>query len=235
MSSGTLPGPDLVPPATPVKLSRGWRFIREGENSLLVIPLAAMLLLPVVEIILRMVFKTGISGSSAIVQHLTLIVGMFGGAIAARDQRLLALSPVQTLLKGKLKIAAQIFSSGVAAAISLFLCLASYEYVTDLRPLGKILVYGIPVWVVQLVLPIGFGLIGLRLVWHASPKWSGRLLTLALTAGLAAMAKWSPITPEQFMIPALVALGIATLLGAPVFTALGGAALILFWGNDLPI
>ena len=37
------------------------------------------------------------------------------------------------------------------------------------------------------------------------------------------------------MIPALVALGLATLLGAPVFTALGGAALILFWGHDLPI
>ncbi|MDB6125390.1 MAG: hypothetical protein JWQ71_4383 [Pedosphaera sp.] len=235
MSSGTLPGPDLVAPVAPVKLSRGWRLIREGENSLLVIPLAAMLLLPVTEIILRLVFKTGISGSSAIVQHLTLIVGMFGGAIAARDQRLLALSPIQTLLKGKLKTAAQIFSSGVAAAISLFLCLASYEYVAALRPLGKILVYGIPVWVVQLVLPIGFGLIGLRLIWHASPKWSGRLLTLALAAGLAAMAKWSPITPEQFMIPALVMLGLATLLGAPVFTALGGAALILFWGHDLPI
>jgi tripartite ATP-independent transporter DctM subunit len=37
------------------------------------------------------------------------------------------------------------------------------------------------------------------------------------------------------MIPALVALAVATLLGAPVFTALGGAALILFWGHDLPI
>lgn len=37
------------------------------------------------------------------------------------------------------------------------------------------------------------------------------------------------------MVPALVALGLATLLGAPVFTALGGAALILFWGHELPI
>ena len=37
------------------------------------------------------------------------------------------------------------------------------------------------------------------------------------------------------MVPALVGLGVATLLGAPVFTALGGAALILFWGNNLPV
>ena len=31
-----------------------------------------------------------------------------------------------------------------------------------MKPLGKILVYGIPVWVVQLVLPLGFGLITYR-------------------------------------------------------------------------
>src|SRR5881227_78457 len=37
------------------------------------------------------------------------------------------------------------------------------------------------------------------------------------------------------MIPALAILAVATLLGAPVFTALGGAALILFWGRDLPV
>ena len=37
------------------------------------------------------------------------------------------------------------------------------------------------------------------------------------------------------MVPALVIVGIATLLGAPVFTALGGAALILFWGHDIPV
>src|SRR6266853_1203329 len=96
----------------------GRRLFRASENLLLVVPLGAMLLLPVLEILLRTLFKTGISGSGAIVQHLTLIVGMLGGAIAARDGRLLALSPVQTLLKGKARIGAQIFSGGFAAAIS---------------------------------------------------------------------------------------------------------------------
>ena len=40
----------------------GRRLIRTSENILLVIPLVAMLLLPVVEILLRTLFKTGISG-----------------------------------------------------------------------------------------------------------------------------------------------------------------------------
>ena len=235
VSSGPALTPDLVGSAESTTRSRGQRLFCQSENLLLVIPLAAMLLLPVVEIILRMVFKTGVSGSSAVVQHLTLIVGMLGGAIAARDRRLLALSPVQTLLKGRARTAAQIFSSGFAAAITFFLFLSSLHYVLEMRPLGKTLVYGIPVWVIQLILPIGFGLILLRLLWHASEKYGGRALALALAAAAVGVAIWAPVSPERLMIPALVALGLATLLGAPVFTALGGAALILFWGHDLPI
>ena len=106
MSGGTVPSFDTHRPLEPAIPSRGRRLFRASENLLLVIPLGAMLLLPVLEILLRTIFKTGISGSSAIVQHLTLIVGMLGGAIAARDRRLLALSPVQTLLKGRAKAAA---------------------------------------------------------------------------------------------------------------------------------
>src|ERR1039458_1656946 len=235
LSSTALIDSDLASTRDPKTLSRARRLFCQCENLLLVIPLAAMLLLPVVEILLRTVFKTGISGSSAIVQHLTLIVGMLGGAIAARDRRLLALSPMQTLLKGRPRMVEQIFSSGFAAAITFFLFLASLQYVLEMKPLGKTLVYGIPVWVIQLVLPIGFGLILLRLLWHASEKYGGRALALALAAAAVGMVIWAPVSPERLMIPALVALGLATLLGAPVFTALGGAALILFWGHDLPI
>ena len=227
MSEGLTPDPDS--PAPP----QGWPC--RAENLLLVVPLLAMMLLPVVEILLRRFFNTGISGSSTIVQHLTLIVGMLGGAVAARDERLLALSPAQTLLKGRAKTAARIFSGGFAAAICAFLCLASVEYVWDVRPLGKVLVYGIRVWVVQMILPAGFGVIACRLLWHASTRWGGRLLALAVALVVAACAYWAPGSPERWLLPGLIALAIATFLGAPVFTALGGAALILFWGNGDPI
>lgn len=212
-----------------------WRVAARAEDLLLVVPLAAMMLLPVLEIVLRSVFNTGISGSSTIVQHLTLLVGMFGGAIAARQSRLLALSPVQTLLKGRPKEAALIFSSGFGAAISAYLAWASLNYLLALKPLGKVLVYGIPVWVVQLVMPFGFAAVAVRLWWHASRSWKGKLLSFLVSAVIAGFAAWSPGDVSRWTTPALVMLAIATLLGAPVFTALGGAALILFWGNELPI
>jgi len=234
MSGDAVASHELARPTDPA-LPRWRQRLRQGENSLIVAALAAMMALPVVEIILRHLFKTGISGSSAIVQHLTLIVGMLGGALAARDGRLLALSPAQTLLKGRWKSAAQVFSSGAAAAVTFFLCVASAKYVMAVKPLGKVLVYGIPVWIIQLILPLGFGMIALRLVWRASEQWRGRLIALVLAGIAAALATWAPAEPARLMVPALVALAAATLLGAPVFTALGGAALLLFWGHDLPV
>jgi tripartite ATP-independent transporter DctM subunit len=216
-------------------LPRAVALLFRAEDYLLVIPLAAMMLLPVAEIILRSVFKTGVEGSSTIVQHLTLIVGMLGGAIAAREGRLLALSPIQDLLKGRSKIAARVFSTAMAAAITLFLCVASVQYVESMKPLGRTLVYGIPLWVIQLILPLGFGLITLRLLWRSSNLWSARLATVLLAALLVGLALWAPGGSGRWLVPALLALVVATLLGAPVFTALGGAALILFWGHDEPI
>lgn len=202
---------------------------------LLVIALLAMMALPVAEMIMRATLQTGIAGSSVIVQHLTLAVGMLGGALAAREGRLLALSPIQSLLKGRAKSAAQIFSSGMSAAITGALAVASIRYVQAMRPLGKILVYDIPVWVIQLFLPVGFALIALRLVWRAAETGQGRMIALVLTGCVAGIAWWAPLPPAQLMLPALLLLGIATLVGAPVFTAVGGAALVLFWGHDLPV
>ena len=40
------------------------------------------------------------------------------------------------------------------------------------------------------------------------------------------------IEPDKLVLPALAALLLVTMLGAPVFTAIGGAALILFWGGQ---
>jgi hypothetical protein len=158
---------------------------------------------------------------------------MLGGALATATGGC-SRYPRADAAQGPRETAAHIFSSAFAARSASF-CVASVGYVLAMKPLGKILVYGIPVWIIQLVLPIGFGLVALRLVWRASEEWNGRWLALALAAAMGGVTAWSPFSPERLMIPALVALAIATLLGAPVFTSLGGAALILFWGHDLPV
>ena len=205
------------------------RGVRTGENLVLVFVLAAMVLLPCAEIVLRKLFNTGIPASAPIVQHLVLVLGMLGGAVAARDNRLLALSTLYAHFRGRSKEVALVFSSGFAAAMSFLLCKASMDFVLASRRLGKTLAYGVPLWIVQLVLCIGFALVAWRMIRHAGTTWRGRVGAFALAAAVVAMGAWAPIPPEQLRIPALLTLVIAVAVGAPIFTALGGAGLILLW------
>lgn len=198
--------------------------------------LAALLLiatLPIVEIVLRKFFRTGISGAPAIVQHLTLVISMLGASLAARESRLLSLATTK-FLSGRVRVAAALFSGSVAASVTAWLAVASFQFVIAERD-SRTLAYAIPLWVVQLVMPIGFAVIALRLLWHASERWSGR--TIATAAAVAfCLTMWvSPFSPQQLALPALIALFAAAILGAPIFVILGGAALILFWEAGVPI
>lgn len=93
------------------------RAFHSGENSLVVFVLAALVIVPLAEVALRKVFGTGIAGSTSFVQHFTLLIGVLGGALAAREGRLLSLSTLPNLFKAHWKAVALIFSSGVAATI----------------------------------------------------------------------------------------------------------------------
>ena len=214
----------------------GWRRgLRDTENVGVTIALFVMMLLPVLEIVSRKIHRIGIAGAPLIVQQFTFIVGMLGGAIAARDGRLLALSALTSVVHGRVKTTMIVFSQSFAAAMTTFLCVASVIFVVDMRQTADIIAFGIRAWYVQMLLPVGFGVIAIRLWWHAAKTWRGRTLAFVLIATFVAIALWLPVSPEKMKWPALGLLLVATVLGAPVFTTLGGAALILFWGEGVSI
>lgn len=206
----------------------------QSENLLMTLALTVMVALPVLEIILRAGWSTGLAGSSSIVQHLTLIVGMLGGALAARESRLLSLSTA-AFLPASWKKHPQWFSQSFSAAITLLLCIAGIQFVQAEREAGSEFLPGFPLWIIQGVLPLGFAVIALRLAYRASPKWTGRITALIFVAAIVSIGAWSPWPPANLVWPAMIVLFVATILGAPVFVTLGGAGLILFWGADQPI
>jgi len=213
----------------------GWRALAgRVEAVALSVVLAAMMLLPLLVVPLRAIHLQ-ISGQSAIVQHLTLVAGMIGAAIAAREGRLLTLASVDLMVAERWRALARCLGAAVAAAVAVFLFLASVQFVASERSAGGILAYGVPVWLVQLALPIGFALITLRLLWRASDRWNWRGATIGLTALLVLAALHPPVPAAQLVIPAFLLLLLATVLGAPIFAMLGGAGLILFWGDGSPI
>ena len=193
-----------------------------------------MALLPVIEMVGRQFpHWSGIPGSAVVVQQLTLWIGMLGGALASRSDRLLGLSS-STFLPESWRAPAKIISGAVLAAVSLALASASMVFLQSERDAGSYLLPGVPKWVALAIMPAGFGLIALRAIWHASPGWKGRALA---SLGLAIPAIFGYAIPSGqpgVITPALLLLFAVTILGLPIFAVFGGLSLLLFWNSGTP-
>jgi len=205
-----------------------------AENLLLTGTFAILVALPLAEIALRAVANVGFEGSSSLTQHLTFVIAVLGAAVAAREDRLLGFSAV-ALLGERLARHARIAGCGVAAAVSAIFALASVQFVAAERAAGRVLAHGIPVWLVEALLPAGFVLVAARLLVRASDRVGGRTCATLIALALTALLAYSPLPPRDLVAPGLVLLGVATLLGAPLFAAIGGAGLLLLWGDGVPI
>jgi C4-dicarboxylate transporter, DctM subunit len=232
VSPGALNAHPALPPRAFERIGDAFR---AAEDLLLAAVLAVMALLPLAEIVLRATMQVGVSGAASLTQHLTLVAGMLGAGVAARQRRLLSLSTLDSLLKGRSAALARFFTATVAVTVSGLLCLASVDFVLAERAGGNVIAYGIPVWLGQAVLPAGFALIALRLACAAAESWPARLATLLVTGGIALAAGYRLPLGDSAAIAAISVVLIAAILGSPVFTTLGGAALILFWNDGLPM
>ena len=204
------------------------------ENAATVAILCAMTALPLLEMVGRRLWGTGIQGSSQLVQHGTLWLGMLGGAIAARDGRLLAAGSVDPFPAG-MRAPAAVFAAGVSAAVSALLCLSAVTLVLVERKDNAMLVPHIPVWAAEAVMPLGFALVTWRLIRRASPSLGGRAAAAAIAAAIAGVAL-SPWIAHHGLFGLLLGfLVVAVVFGAPLFAGLGGVAVLLFRHADVPL
>lgn len=198
------------------------------EGGIASLALLAMAFLPIAEAAMRLVFGIGIPGSFPFVQHLTLWVTFLGAALAAREGKLLSLATGEFLPEGWLQTAARIFTAAVGAGVSVMLCRASIDLIVIERQAGTEVAVGLPVWVAQLAMPIGFGLIALRLVWRADSRWWGRALAGAGLVFGVLLGQFPQWLDGAARWPGLTIILVATALGGPIFAALGGVAVLLF-------
>jgi len=208
--------------------------LRRFESGLAGLALVVMATLPLAEVGLRALFGIGIPGSLPFVQHLTLWVTFLGAALAAREGKLLSLAMGEFLPEGRWRQAARIAANTVAAGITALLARAAWDLVVIERQAGTEVAAGVPVWVAQLAMPIGFAFIAWRLVGHSADRWVARipaLLGLLLGLLLGQFPLWLEGAPA---LPLVGVVLVATLLGAPIFAALGGIAVLLFLAVGVP-
>ena len=228
--------------------------LQRAEHALSILALALLTLLPIAEIVMRW-FDSGIPGGTAFVQHLTLVVALLGGALAARDDRLLALATGSLLPAGPWAVAAKGLAGFVGATVAAMLARSGIDVVRLEREAGRMITAGVPVWAFQVLLPVGFAVLAWRIVrttYKSHPAAGvaaavGAVLGIYLGAGLPFnwAAPFSPVLAEATqptLLPGgsgsytwwLLALFVGAVAGAPIFALLGGAAAIMFLSENVP-
>ena len=210
--------------------------LKWGEDTLAIVIFATMVILPFTEFIARIFGILSIPASQVLVQHLTLWIGFIGAVLAARQNKLLALTQRSLFSKDN-----SFHLGRWIAKVTTFLVLVSLawgswdlvkiemQYPIDIAP-------NIPRWVVQLIIPIGFALMALQIYFNSYSKQHYRI-TLIIVAFLFSL---TAITEMIFDVLPAVYIGtfvliISLFFGAPIFVGLGGLSIILFWADFIPI
>ncbi len=212
--------------------------LRRGRVDEIVasVALVLMAVIPIVEIVLRPGSGSGVENAPVVVQHLVLVLAMFGAVAALRTGHVASFGNLLGPWGGARFTAWTLgFGKASAALVCGVLCLASVRLVASEAQASHALAYGIPVWWVQASMPAGFLWLGTRLAsdTFGQRSWTRAAAVIVPAAG-AAVAYVLEGTSIAFWAAALWLVALLS-VGAPIFVVLGGLALALFWKDGLPL
>lgn len=142
------------------------------ENALLVIFLTVTVVMAFLQVILREFWSTGIIWADVFLRHLVLWIGFFGAALAAKESRHFSIDIITKRLPSILRRIVQVLLNLGAAVVCYFLYQAGVSFVSDeikysTQPLFTFLGKGVMAYDLEIVIPIGFGLIGIHFLFKA--------------------------------------------------------------------
>jgi len=206
---------------------------RGFENSLAGLALLIMAALPVLEMLLRKLFNTGVPGSSTYVQGLTLWAGFLGAVLAARDRKHLTFLSGNSLLPPRVQRIGNVVGATVSTAVATGLCWAALQFVLADMNSPVIIAGWLPAWCVETILPAAYAAIVIHFVIQAGDgreRLSASLgIPLAGVTGFL-LGPWV----SQLLWSGFASLLVAAFLNIPIFVILGGATLLLFQVQGTP-
>ena len=211
---------------------QGWPALDEALSSA---ALLLMVLIPVLEILMRPWMGSGIENAPVLVQHLGLVLTMWGALAAERYGHLTTLGGGGLTHKDGAKPWAYALGNGLAALVCGLLFMSSWRLVDSEREVAQVLAYGIPTWWLQASMPVGFALLGYKLGARCARGAFLRGLLGALLPLLGAVLAAQFDGTGVPVWPPVLLLVVALLAGAPIFAVLGGLALALFWQDGTPL
>ena len=138
------------------------RLIGHIEKLLLSVLLASMIAVAFLQIVLRNFFDTGLPWGDSLVRYLVLWVGFIGAALATREGSHINIDVFSRWLPGVSKTVNSLVVHLFSCLICAVLAYASAVFVRNEKVMGGTAFLDIPVWLLQLVLPITFAVMTLR-------------------------------------------------------------------------
>ena len=140
-----------------------WRQrLHRAEDALLVTLLGAMIGLASTQILLRNLFDSGFVWIDPVLRVLVLWLGLLGATVATRNNRHICIDLLSRYFDGN----AQHLLQAAVEQISAWTCLVIAAYGFDWIRLdfadGLVAFAGIPAWMLEAIVPLSFGVIGLR-------------------------------------------------------------------------
>lgn len=146
-------------PSLPARLL-GW--LHAVENGVLVLMVLTLVVLAATQIVARFFFDSGWVWIDPATRALVLWTAMLGAVAAARDERHINLDAITRLLKGPWLRLARFVTFAFAAVVCGLIAYYSVGLVQLDRDSGTIAFAKVPAWMVELIMPTGFGLLALR-------------------------------------------------------------------------
>ena len=157
------------------KADRLGRFI---ENAFLTLLLLGMIGLAAAQIFLRWGGAGSLAWGDEAVRLMVLWIALIAGVAAAREDRHISIDVLSRFLAPRPKAFVALFVDLFAAGVCFVLAWYSYIMVGYAIEDSEVLLGGLPAWWFQIILPVGFALIGYRYV-----IWIGRRLLVAFGSG----------------------------------------------------
>jgi C4-dicarboxylate transporter, DctM subunit len=207
------------------------------ETVFIVFISIAMVLIPVVEVLLRKIRGQG-PGLGPIVQHLSVWLGFIGALGATSAGKHLGLATTAFLAQDHpLRRVARYLGGAVSSVTAMMLAWASYIALKDNMVSTDHLPGGIPEWWGGVIVPVAFALICVRFIWFThgvGASWRERAVSLGACIVCALLFRFGQGHPHAFLWPGVLLIVASFALGAPVFVAMSGLAMLLFFTAEAP-
>ena len=135
------------------------------EDALLFILLSVMLVLAGLQILLRNFFDAGIIWADPLLRVMVLWLGLIGATVATRDNKHIRIDLLSRFLSRNTHRLIQVFIGQISAWTCLVIAWFGFTWVWFDYVDGFEGVAGIPAWMLEIIVPLSFALIGLRYAW----------------------------------------------------------------------